>query len=63
MKSSKGLKAPITKPLLKELVSRQKADLKKQTQTPSIGSKPLDPPALYEDAGEGYNADFAFPQD
>ena len=63
MKQTKRLKAPITKPLLKELVDRQKADLKKQTQTPSIGSKPLDPPALFEDAGQGYNTDFTFPQD
>lgn len=63
MKSSKRLKASVTKPLLKELVDRQKADLKKQTQNPSIGSKPLDPPALYEDSGDRYNADFTFPQD
>lgn len=63
MKSNKRLKAPITKPFLKELVDRQKADLKFQTQNPSIGCKTLDPPALYEDSGEGYNADFTFPQD
>lgn len=63
MKSSKRPKASVTKPLLKELVNRHKADLKKQTQNPSIGSKPTDPPALYDDAGSGYNSDLTFPQD
>lgn len=63
MKSCNRLQAPVIKPILKELDKRHKADLKKQTQTPSIGKKPLDPPALYEDAGEGYNANFTFPQD
>lgn len=63
MKSSKRPKASVTKPLLKELVDRQKADLKTQLESPSIGSTPLQPPALYEDAGEGYNADFTFPQE
>jgi len=62
MKSKTRLKAPITKPILKPLVDREKADLKKQTQTPSIGSRPTDPPAIYEDPGTGYNSDFTFPQ-
>jgi hypothetical protein len=63
MKSNKRPKASVTKPLLKELVDRQKADQKKQQQNPSVGSKPLNPPALYEDAGNGYNPDFTFPQE
>jgi len=42
-------------------MDRKKADSK--IPDPSVGSKPLQPPALYEDAGEGYNSDFTFPQE
>jgi len=63
MKTNKRPKQSVTKPLLKELVDRQKANLKVQTQNPSIGSKPCNRPALFEDPGMGYNPDFTFPQD
>jgi hypothetical protein len=63
MKSNKRQKASITAPLLKDLVESEKANSKIIDQHPSVGSKPLAPPALYEDAGEGYNQDFTFPQE
>jgi len=63
MKSKKLPKQSVTKPMLKELADREKANLKAQKQITYVGSKPLDPPALYEDAGTGYNADFTFPQE
>jgi K+-transporting ATPase c subunit len=54
-------KGSVTKPLLKDLVDRQKADSK--IENPSVGSKPLPPPDLYQDSGSGYNPDFTFPQE
>jgi hypothetical protein len=63
MKSNKRQNASITEPLLKDLVESEKANSKIINQNPSVGSKPLQPPALYEDAGEGYNEDFTFPQE
>lgn len=63
MKTKKGQKAPITGPLIKGVVERQKADTKKLMEDPSIGSAPLDQPDLYQDPGSGYNPDFTFPQD
>jgi hypothetical protein len=63
MKANKRPQASITKPILKPLVERQKADLKIQQQDPTIGKKPTDPPAIYEDSGCGYNPDFTYPQE
>jgi|GEM_PF-1931762 len=63
MNSNRRPKGSVTKPLLKELVDLQKANSKVVNTNPSVESKPLDPPALYEDAGEGYNPDFTFPQE
>ena len=63
MKSNERKNASITGPLLKELAGREKADSKITNPDPSVGSKPLAPPALYEDAGEGYNPDLTFPQE
>lgn len=66
VKSSKSQKGSITQPLIKELVDMQKSDFKKlmtDHQVPSVGSKPLAQPDLYQDPGDGYNADFVFPQD
>ena len=48
---------------MKDLMDRDKANSKINDSGPSVGSKPLQPPALYEDAGEGYNSDFTFPQE
>lgn len=54
----------ITKPLLKDLVERQKANSKlNPKQDPAVESKPLDPPDLYQDPGGGYNSDLVFPQE
>jgi hypothetical protein len=53
----------ITAPLLKELMDREKANSKINNADPSVGSKPLPPPDLYQDSGGGYNEDFTFPQE
>jgi hypothetical protein len=63
MKSNKRQNASVTRPLLKDLVDRQKADSKIINPDPSVGSKPLPSPDLYQDSGEGYNQDFTFPQE
>ena len=54
MKSKKNQTKAVAVPMVKELTQRQKA--------PSVGSKPLKPAALYQDAGNGYNGNFTFPQ-
>jgi hypothetical protein len=55
--------ASITTPLLKDLIARQKADSKRIAPDAKIGSNPLPPPDLYQDAGSGYNPNFTFPQE
>jgi hypothetical protein len=62
MKQSDAKKASITAPVLKGLMERDRAQQKANCEQVSIGSKPLNPPALYEDSGEAYNADFTYPQ-
>jgi hypothetical protein len=56
MKSNQNEQGPVVRPLIQELIDRQKADFKAQNQTPPQ-------PDLYQDPGGGYNADFVFPQD
>ncbi len=68
MKDKKGKEARFTQPLLKDLINRQKAESKLtfdcvSNDKANTGSTPLEPPALYEDSGEGYNANFVFPQE
>jgi hypothetical protein len=68
MKNDGRQSGSITKPLLKGLMDRQKANEKCNPEpysdsAPYIGSTPLDPAALYEDAGGGYNLDYTFPQE
>jgi hypothetical protein len=66
MKSNKGRSASITQPLLTEVVERDKINsklVKEGVETPSVGSKPLKQPDLYQDTGSGYNPGFTFPQD
>jgi hypothetical protein len=63
MKANNSKKDSITVPLLKDVVVRDKANQKATRENVSIGSKPLKSPALYEDAGEGYNASYVFPQE
>ena len=53
---------PITKPLIKNLVNSHKADLRKTFKRASVGSTPLAPPDLYQDAGGSYNTRFIYPQ-
>lgn len=62
MKQRDAKKSSITAPVLKDLVERDLAQQKANCEQVSIGSKPLNPPALYEDSGEGYNPDFTYPQ-
>lgn len=61
MNTSDRKKGSIARPLVKELDDRQKADSK--VENPSVGSKPLPAPDLYQDSGGGYNQDFTFPQE
>jgi hypothetical protein len=63
MNSNRRRNRSITKPLLKEVVDLDKANSKEVMQHPVVESTPLDPPALYQDAGGGYNLDFIFPQE
>ncbi|MBV8069211.1 MAG: hypothetical protein JO270_04850 [Acidobacteriaceae bacterium] len=63
MKSKDRRNGSITEPLLKDMLDRQQADCETQMQEVTVGSKPLAPPALYEDPGQGYNPDFTFPQE
>ena len=49
--------------MLSDLVNRHKANQKALLEEPQVESTPLDPPDLYQDAGNGYNADFTFPQE
>lgn len=63
MKSKSRDNAPITKPLLSDLVEREKAGRKAVMDQPSVGSDPLQSPDLYQDAGGGYNPDLTFPQE
>jgi hypothetical protein len=66
MKSKARDKAPVTKPLLKQLADRFRAntkDLKKELEEkPEVGSNPLQPAELDQDSGAGYNPDHTFPQ-
>jgi hypothetical protein len=63
MKSNERKNAPVTAPILKDLAQREKANSKIIIPDPSVGSKPLDPPDLYQDSGGGYNPDLSFPQE
>jgi len=52
----------VTKPLLKDLIERQKAESQKVPEV-SVGSEPLAPSDLFQDDGGGYNRNFTFPQE
>ncbi len=52
----------VTKPLLKDLLERHKAEAQKMPEV-SVGSEPLAPSDLFQDDGGGYNRDFTFPQE
>jgi hypothetical protein len=55
--------SPVSGPLLESVVGLDKANFEANFPAPSVGSKPLPQPDLYQDQGSGYNADFMFPQD
>lgn len=63
MKSKSRETAPVVKPLLTDLIARDKADRKAVLERPTVGSDPLPSPDLYQDPGSGYNPDFTFPQE
>jgi len=63
MKTKHSKRESVTAPLLKDVVKQGKENAPVNREETSVGSKPLNPPALYEDSGEGYNPDFTFPQD
>jgi hypothetical protein len=63
MKSNDRQNGSVTEPLLKDLMDRGKANSKFNNPDPSVGSKPLPPPDLYQDSGGGYNQDFTIPQE
>ncbi|MDQ2774667.1 MAG: hypothetical protein M3Y57_07045 [Acidobacteriota bacterium] len=61
MKSDKTQSGSVITPVLQDLVDRAKQE--NTLRNPSMESTPLKPAALYEDAGDGYNSNFTFPQD
>jgi hypothetical protein len=66
MKRQDNSKGSITKTLLQDLMSRQQADTKQNPVVPVVENSPAKQPmqpALYQDAGNGYNSNFTFPQD
>jgi len=50
-------------PLLDSIVELDKANYRANFRESTVGSTPLPQPALYQDSGSGYNANFVFPQD
>lgn len=62
MKVNRSKADSVTASLLKDVVERDQANQKANWDNVSIGQKPLAPPALYEDSGEGYNPDYTCPQ-
>ena len=66
MKQKESPKGSITKPLLQDLIDRKKADEKLKANTPAVEKSPAKQPvqpALYQDAGNGFNSNFDFPQE
>ena len=60
---NKSQRGSVTGPLLESIVEEDKANSQALFLDPSIGSKPLPQPDLYQDSGNGYNANFVDPQD
>jgi hypothetical protein len=56
-------KDSITKPLLKDLLKRQKIDTDKVMPEVEVGSSPISPSDLFQDAGGGYNQNLIYPQE
>ena len=63
MKANENKKASVSEPLIRELIARQLVQSQLVLKNVVVGSQPLAPANLYQDAGGGYNANFTFPQD
>jgi hypothetical protein len=66
MKQKESPKGSITKPLLQDLMDRMKAGEMPKGSMPSTEKPPAKQPvqpALYQDAGSGFNSNFDFPQE
>ena len=66
MKRQESPKGSITKPLLQDLMNRKEANDKLNPVLPAVEKSPAkqpEQPALYQDAGSGFNSNFTFPQD
>jgi hypothetical protein len=61
-KTNRSKKSSVTTPLLKDILQQDRSNSDAAREQVSIGSKPLDPPALYEDSGDAYNPNFTYPQ-
>jgi hypothetical protein len=62
-KQARAPRPLVSGPPLKQLVEREKAESKQRMQAVSVRSAPQPAPALYQDAGGGYNRNFTFPQE
>ena len=62
MKSKQREKAPVTKPLLKQLTDQHRTNSRDPKQNPTIEVDLLEPAELDQDPGAGYNPDHTFPQ-
>jgi hypothetical protein len=53
----------VTGPLLECVIGQDKASKAINFPAPSVSSEPLPQPDMYQDPGNGYNANFTFPQE
>ena len=63
MKANNSKKDSITGASLKDVIECDQARQKANCEKLFVDSTPPNPPALYEDSGEGYNSNFTFPQE
>jgi hypothetical protein len=61
MKSDNKQSGSVIQPVLQDLMDRAKKE--NTLRNPSMETTPSKPAALYQDAGDGYNRNFTFPQD
>jgi hypothetical protein len=62
MKATKRDQAPLLKSVVRDSAGAGKNSSRKSPEKPSRGTTPVEPAALYQDAGGGYNSDFTIPQ-
>ena len=66
MKHQESPKGSVTKPLLQDLIHRKQENDKVNPLVPTVEKLPAKQPvqpALYQDAGSGYNSNLTFPQE